>query len=372
MKAASSRQLLRRWQSTGSASPVLVENMGTVRMVTLNNPRALNALNSEMIHLMKPAISEGPSAIVLQGAGEKAFCAGGDVVSVVKASKQDRTDPTNVSRTFFRDEYQLDYRIATIKTPVIAYMNGITMGGGVGISINAPIRLATSSTMFAMPEAAIGFFPDVGGSYFLPRLPGNFGRYLALTGARVKGKDTVRMGLATHYVHSQKIEAQGGLGKSLNQNKEIKLFLASVEDTTTGGEEGEVFSHREALDNVFSAATVEDILIGAEREAAKGGARAVVFQAAVKGIKAASPLSLKVILEQLRRGATMNLREVFKMEYRMSQHFMEKSDFYEGVRALLIDKDKQYHWNPPSLAQVSDGMVHSYFAPLQGIPELEL
>eukprot|EP00808_Paulinella_micropora_P005150 g54911.t1 len=354
--------------SSSAEKPVLVENVGKIRVLTLNNPRALNALNCEMINLMRAAITEDPSVIVMQGAGGKAFCAGGDVVAVAKASKQDRTQPNNVSRTFFRDEYKLDYQIATLKTPILAFMDGITMGGGVGISINSPIRVATANTLFAMPEAAIGLFCDVGGSYFLPRLPGNLGLYIALTGARVKGKDAVRMGLATHYVDAASITKHGGWSQVL-QTQNLTEALQAVAASAPDSEPAEVFREQDKINKVFAANTVEDILQEAEKEASQGSK---VFAAVVQAIRAGSPLSLKVILEQYRRGAKMTLRDVFRMEYRMSQHFMDKSDFYEGVRGLLIDKDKKFNWSPATLSEVSDELVNSYFAPLKGIPELEL
>ena len=183
--------------------PVIVNNINNVLEFTLNRPKALNALNLEMIEIIQNNIknlNKNDKAIILKGSGNKAFCAGGDVVAVTLAGRDgDRSDENNLSRTFFRDEYICDHTIASLNIPTIALMDGIVMGGGVGLSINCDYRIATSTSLFAMPEATIGFFCDVGGSYFLPRLPGKIGLYLALTGARLNGSELLEAGVASHY-----------------------------------------------------------------------------------------------------------------------------------------------------------------------------
>ncbi|KXJ18578.1 3-hydroxyisobutyryl-CoA hydrolase, mitochondrial [Exaiptasia diaphana] len=298
-------------------------NKKNVGLITLNRPKALNALNLSMIRKIYPVLKawdQDPEVglVIIKGTGEKAFCAGGDVRAIAEAGLRGE----DLTKDFFREEYTLNYTIGTLQTPYVALINGITMGGGVGLSVHGHFRVATEKTLFAMPETAIGLFPDVGGGHALPRLEGCLGTFLALTGHRLKGIDVKHAGVATHFV-------------TLDKLSELEESLHGLSD--------------------FKLRTVKGLLDDFDS----------------KTINKMSPSSCKVTLRQLQNGGTMNLAECLQMEYRLSQRFMENEDFYEGIRAVLIDKDNSPTWSPNSLDKVSDEKVDSYFLPL-GPRELEL
>ncbi|XP_054686638.1 3-hydroxyisobutyryl-CoA hydrolase, mitochondrial isoform X4 [Grus americana] len=309
-------QHLKMSKHTDSTAEVLLEKRGGAGIITLNRPKALNALNLSMIQQIYPQIKtweQDPETflIIIKGTGGKAFCAGGDIRAITDAGKVgDR-----LAQDFFRGEYMLNNAIGMCKKPYVALIDGITMGGGVGLSVHGHFRVATEKTLFAMPETAIGLFPDVGGGYFLPRLSGKIGYYLALTGFRLKGRDVLKAGIATHFVDSEKLPA---LEKDL-----IALKSPSTEN-------------------------IADLLNSYH----------------VKTINKMSPTSLKITLRQLREGASMSLQDVLTMEYRLSQACMRGHDFYEGVRAVLIDKDQSPKWKPAALEEVSDEFVDDCFKPL--------
>lgn len=315
----------------------------------------------------------------MQGAGEKSFCAGGDIKTLFdgKATAQGAPAGSHTPHVnFFREEYALDYKLAMddkIK-PHVALYDGIVMGGGVGLSINASVRVASEKATFAMPETGIGFFPDVGGSHFLPRLPGGFGTYLALTGQRLKGADLVHTKVATHFVPSANMPA---LREALTQVKvgaspahTLAQVRAVVESHTAPLPEATFKADDLAmLERAMSGADVEAIVAELSAAAAKGSK---VASNAVSALSKMSPTSLKVTLEQMRRGAQLGLAECFEMEVRMALRFMQSHDFYEGVRSVLVDKDGAPKWLPAKLADVPADTVNKYFEPLPANVELKL
>ncbi|ETN78364.1 enoyl-CoA hydratase/isomerase family protein [Necator americanus] len=332
---------------SSSASEVLIENHGSKRVLTLNRPKALNALNIPMIREMYPRMREWEDTkdvnmIILKGSGEKAFCAGGDVLEAL----------------LFREEYHLNHLIGSLSKPFVAFIDGIVMGGGCGLSVNGKFRVGTERTMLAMPETALGLFPDVGGSYFLSRLKNNLGLYLALTGYRLQGADAFHAGLATHFVPSSKL---GDLQKKL-------LSLDAVTDKTVDTAIREFqpsniphFSleqHIPVINRTFHAKSVEEVLENLRKENSEWSKKQLETLAKM------SPTSLKVTFKQLENGAKMSFDEVFTMEYRLTQRCLEDHDFYEGCRAILIDKDRNPKWKPTTLKEVTDEKVAWYFAPL--------
>lgn len=339
------------------------ERQGAVGLVTLDRPKALNSLTLGMIRRFQPQLEEwaedpGVGAVVVRGAGEKAFCAGGDVRAVWQAGQ----DGGDLPKQFFREEYVLNRTIFRFPKPYIALVDGITMGGGVGLSVHGMLRVAGDRTLVAMPETAIGLFPDVGGSYFLPRLPGKAGLFLALTGHRIKAADCRYLGIATHYVPSDRQEAllealcaaefpgDGGSGAE-----------AAVNRFAVHAGKSEMQGRQATVDRLFSGESVEAILAALDAEAGKGDDWAAE-QADL--LRKRSPTSMKVAFEQLRRGANLTFEDCMTMEYRLSQAAMAGHDFYEGIRAVLVDKDHAPQWRPAALADVDTALVESHFKSL--------
>ncbi|NXF19580.1 HIBCH protein, partial [Rhodinocichla rosea] len=363
-------QHLKMSKQTDSAAEVLLEKKGGAGIITLNRPKALNALNLSMIQKIYPQIKmweQDPETflIIIKGTGGKAFCAGGDIRAITEAGKVG----DKLIQDFFIGEYRLNNAIGTCKKPYVALIDGITMGGGVGVSVHGHFRVATEKTVFAMPETAIGLFPDVGGGYFLPRLSGKIGYYLALTGCRLKGRDVLKAGIATHFVESEKLPA---LEKDLialkSPSKEkIADLLNSYHMKCTIDQEKEfaLDEHMEKINSLFSANSMEEIV----KKLKQDGSPFAMKQ--LETINKMSPTSLKLTLRQLREGASMSLQEVLRMEYRLSQACMKGHDFYEGVRAVLIDKDQSPKWKPAALEEVSDEFVDNCFKPL-GNDDLKL
>jgi len=336
---------------------ILFEVRGGLGVVTLNRPKALNALTLEMCtafdrQLAAWAGDPAVRAVVVEGRGERAFCAGGDVRAVWRAGK----DGEPLTADFFRVEYRLNRRIKTFAKPYIALIDGVTMGGGVGISVHGPFRVASERTLFAMPETSIGLFPDVGGSYFLPRLADSLGMYLALTGARLKAADALYAGVATHYVASARLGALlDALQAALAAAGPVEEVLASFADDPGPAP---LAAHGETIARCFKGDSFEAILNSLAAESGEWAAQTLATLAAC------SPTSLKVTFEQIRRGAKLDFDAAMIMEYRLSQAFMGGHDFYEGIRATLIDKDNAPRWRPASLDEVTPAMVAAHFAPL--------
>uniref|UniRef100_A0AAQ5Z2J2 3-hydroxyisobutyryl-CoA hydrolase n=1 Tax=Amphiprion ocellaris TaxID=80972 RepID=A0AAQ5Z2J2_AMPOC len=308
---------------------VLLEKVGRAGVITMNRPKVLNALNFTMIRQIYPQLKKWEKdnetdIVIIKGAGGKAFCAGGDIRAVTEAGKAG----DSLAQDFFREEYILNNTIAYRK-PYIALIDGITMGGGVGLSVHGRFRVATEKTLFAMPETAIGLFPDVGGGYFLPRLQGKLGLFLALTGFRLKGRDVQRAGLATHFVESKKIP---DLEKEL-----VDMKSPSAEDVSR------------VLDSYQKQVRSYSVVISSVPPTI---------------LSKMSPMSMKITYKQLQAGAALSLPDVLVMEYRLSQACMRGCDFYEGVRAVLVDKDHNPKWNPSTLEEVSDHSVDQCFSSL--------
>ncbi|XP_030641756.1 3-hydroxyisobutyryl-CoA hydrolase, mitochondrial isoform X4 [Chanos chanos] len=350
--------------SSHVGSEVLLETVGNAGVITLNRPKALNALNISMIRCMFPQLKKWEKdsetdIVIIKGAGGKAFCAGGDIRAVTEAGKSG----DSLAKDFFREEYILNNAIGTFQKPYVALIDGITMGGGVGLSVHGHFRVATEKTLFAMPETAIGLFPDVGGGYFLPRLQGKLGLFLALTGFRLKGRDVQRAGVATHFVESQKL---GALQKELvdlrspSMSDVTKLLDSYQEQSTLDIEKPFVLQqHIEAINRLFQADSVEQIVENLKNDGSP------FAQKQAETLAKMSPTSLKLTFRQLQAGATMSLQEVLVMEYRLSQACMRGHDFYEGVRAVLVDKDQSPKWKPSTLAGVSEQSVEESFASLE-------
>lgn len=338
-----------------------IDRSGTLGVATLTRPKALNALTHGMIGELADALSEWESdsavvAVVIKGEGERAFCAGGDVRAVYKSVVQEDGSrvPSDMSREFFFDEYRLNRQIFAFSKSYIALLDGVTMGGGVGLSVHGSHRIATERLIFAMPETTIGLFPDVGGGWFLPRLGMGLGNYLALTGARLDAAGALSAGVATHFVPSEKLEALEAALANCADRAQVDAVIDKFSEAAPG--EDELAPHRDMIDRCFDKGSVEDIFAALEAE---GGEFA---EHCLTDLKKKSPTALKISLEQLQRGAKMaSIEEVLVMEYRMAQACMHGHDFFEGVRALLVDKDHAPKWSPVELADVNDALVARHF-----------
>ena len=355
---------------------ILFDQQGPLGIITLNRPNALNALNLPMIRAMMPQMTawagdDSIKAVVIRGAGDKAFCAGGDVKSVYYdglAAKNGESDGA-LTRDFFREEYQLNQAIYKFPKPYIALIDGITMGGGVGLSVHGSHRIATEKTMLAMPETAIGLFPDVGATYALARCPGEMGVYLALTGDRLGAADALYGRLATHHVPSDKI---AGLVADLKDARwddapkghERSFADAIIERHATTPHPGKLAGLQDAIDQAFGAASVEEIIMALTTMTGGDGLQAEWARETLITMGKRSPTSMKIAFEQLQRGTAMDLESCLVMEYRMTQACMAGHDFYEGIRAVLIDKDHNPSWVPEMLSEVGPAMVEQHFAPL--------
>lgn len=348
---------------------ILLGRTGGLATLTINRPQALNALTLENYRRFAPALrgwAADPSvhAVIVLGVGDRAFCAGGDVRAVYEAGRGISGDP-DLTAVFFREEYELIRCIHRFPKPYIAVIDGITMGGGAGISVNGAYRIATERTHFAMPETAIGLFPDVGATRFLNRCPGHVGRYLGLTGARLRAADALWCGFATHVVpHERVAELVEALGKIVWNTAGER---GQVDSTLTGFAidpgTAPLAALRTAIDRCFAGGTVEAILDALAVEAT-AGAHAGWAAETRAGLLTKSPASLKITLRQLTVGRHYDLETALALEYRLTQHVMAAHDFYEGVRAMLIDKDQTPCWRPATLREVDAAMVDAYFAPI--------
>ncbi|HEX7727377.1 MAG TPA: enoyl-CoA hydratase/isomerase family protein, partial [Rhizomicrobium sp.] len=314
---------------------VLFERRGALGLITLNRPKALNALTQGMCVAMKAQLDEWAKddafkSVAIRGNGDRAFCAGGDIRALYESGKA----KTPYALQFYRDEYILNATIKRYPKPYIALIHGIDMGGGVGVSVNGSHRIAGESMVFAMPETGIGLFPDVGGSYFLPRCPGQLGMFLGLTGARLKTTDSLYAGIATDFVpmaHWEMLLA--ALADGTAPDTAIAGLKDSVSDTFLA-------EHRDAIDRTFGQGSVEDILAALDAEHTDWA------QDTANTIRAKSPTSLKIAFRQIREGKSLSFDECMKMEYRMVNRIVAGHDFYEGVRAVIIDKDNAPKWQP--------------------------
>jgi enoyl-CoA hydratase len=332
---------------------ILFERVGRLGKVTLNRPQALNALTHEMcvqLHqqLRAWAKDAGVEAVLIRGAGDRAFCAGGDVRKLYDEGKAGGHYPYD----FYRDEYRLNAYIESYPKPYIALIDGIVMGGGVGVSVHGTHRVVTEKTTFAMPETGIGLFPDVGGSFFLSRCPGQTGRWLALTGARIKAADALHVGVGDAFTPSAQLdELEAALAAAGSIDATIARFKADPGPAP-------VAANRAAIDRCFAGDSVEAIIAACQ---ADGSTFALECAAAML---TKSPTSLKITLRQVTLGKALDFKDCMRMEYRMACGCIAGYDFYEGVRAVVIDKDQKPKWTPPTLEGVSHTQVDGYFADL--------
>lgn len=362
---------------TGDPNPeVLVEGNGCSRTVVLNRPSFLNALNTSMCNRLQNLYKSWEDNrdigfVVMKGNG-RGFCAGGDIVALHDMIKRGNIEEC---KEFFWTAYNFMYFVGTYLKPHVAILDGITMGGGAGVSIPGTFRVATDKTVFATPETLIGFHPDAGASFHLSHLPGHLGEYLGLTGDRLNGVEMIACGLATHYSFSAKLPQVEGCLKNLitDDPSVIESSLQKYCDLDYP-DNSSVIRRIDAIDKCFSHDTVEEIIEALESEASKTDDG--WCDSTLKKLKCASPLSLKVSLRSIREGRFQTLDQCLIREYRMSLQGTSgkiSSDFYEGVRARVVDKDFAPKWDPPSLEHVSKDMVDQYFAPLNALePELDL
>ncbi|KAI8625181.1 enoyl-CoA hydratase/isomerase [Xylariaceae sp. FL1651] len=366
---------------------VAFNNLYGLRTIELNRPSKLNSLNASMIRKIVPRLveweqSDMANVIVMKGAGSKAFCAGGDVAAL---AKQNMEGPKGqkASADYFALEYKLDHYIATYKKPYIAFMDGITMGGGVGLSIHAPFRIATERTVFAMPETTIGFFPDVGASFFLPRMPGAVGTYLALTSDQLTGVNVFYSGVATHYLHSTSLPSLESRLAELrfkdydDIEKRLRIIEMTIEEYVTGLPPTEPLllggELRRAIDRCFSKDSVADVVAALKEE--QGPTKAWA-EKTLHTLHQRSPTSVHVALRQMRAGRDWSISETFQREHQIATKFMQHPDFIEGVSARLLSKEKPKptpKWQPPSLEAVRpEEKIEEPFFQVAQKPKLKL
>ncbi len=338
----------------GGGEEIRFERAGRAGLVTLTRPQALNAVTHRMVDALARALDAweadpGVSVVLIRGEG-RAFSAGGDITHIYEAGRAGKPP-----FAFFADEYRLNARIARFPKPYVALIDGIVMGGGVGVSFHGSHRVMTENAQFAMPEVGIGFFPDVGGSHLLPAL-GGFGMYLGLTGERIRYGDAVGCGLATHAVGAAD---QAALVEELVRGGDADAALRRLcrnVPRETGA------SVLEAIEAYSSADTLEEVVAGLER-AAPADEFAVGILAT---LGSRSPTSLHVAFRQIRAGKGLSMDECMKMEFRILNRMLAGHDFYEGIRAAVIDKDRKPAWRPATIDAVARADIDAYFAPLGG------
>ncbi len=328
---------------------------GPVGRIRLNRPKALHALNLAMCEGVLDALEAwradpAVEVVAIDHAEGRGFCAGGDIRMLAASGAGDGSE----ARAFFHAEYRMNHRLFAYAKPTVAFMDGITMGGGVGLALPCRFRVATENTKFAMPETGIGLFPDVGGGWYLSRLPGRIGQYVALTGHRLDGADCLALGLATHYLPSEAVAAaKAGLA-------ETPQDIAGVLDAlSTAPPEARILADQAQIDRLFASDVLEDIFAAL---AADGGEWAT---ATLATLRTKSPQSMKISLRLLADGAAMpTFEDEMRQEYAVGAHVVQRHDFLEGVRAVIVDKDNAPRWEPATPEAVSDHVIEQIFAPL--------
>lgn len=337
--------------SDGASAEVLFERRGRLGVVTLNRPQAVNALTAGMASAMLEQLTlwadeDAVAAVLVHGAGERGLCAGGDIVAIYR----DMLDGGDATAEFWAEEYRLNALISGYPKPYVAFMDGLVLGGGVGISAHGSVRIVTERTRMGMPETTIGFVPDVGGTLLLSRSPGESGTHAALTGAHLSGADALFLGLADHFVPSARLAELAEALQSEAAEDAVARFAEEAPPSVLAAQQ-------EWIDACYSSDDAGEIV---RRLRAVGGEAAD----AADTIEAKSPTAVKVALESLRRVRGLGLEEALEQEYRVGLRFLAGPDFREGIRAQVVDKDRNPHWRPATLAEVSRGDVESYFAPL--------
>jgi enoyl-CoA hydratase len=328
---------------------------GSVGRIRLNRPKAIHALTPVMVDAINAALldwrkADAVVAVIIDHAEGRGFCAGGDIRLLADSAKTDCVE----AEAFYFHEYRMNHLLFVYEKPIVAFIDGITMGGGVGVSLPARYRVATERTMFAMPETGIGLFPDVGGGWFLPRLPGRVGVYLAATGGRIDGADSKAIGIATHYVNSETLEDLKAT--IIADPASLKALLDAVDEVPSPAK---IESQQADIDRLFASDRFEEILSAL----AADGSEWAQKQISVLATK--SPQTIKVALRQLAEGAAFtDFADNMRNEYRIACHVIRRPDFVEGVRAVIVDKDNAPKWEPATPEGVSDALVDSLFAPL--------
>lgn len=333
---------------------VIVEQRGAAGLLTLNRPKALNALTHAIVMDVRTALATwqndpAVSCIVIRGAGEKAFCAGGDIRAIHDMGRAGRQAE---ALAFFRDEYIMNRMIKRYPKPYVGLLDGIVMGGGFGISVHGSHRVAGERFSFAMPEVGIGFFPDVGGTYALPRLPFHAGTYLALTGQRIGRADALMLGLVTHAAAAASFPA---IADAIAAGQPVDAVLAAH---AQNAEPAPLLAHKEIIGRIFALDSVAGIMAALE---ADGSAFA---QATLATMRTKSPTSMAIALEQMKRGGALSFEEAMTAEMRIVTRIVDGHEFYEGVRAVIVDKDQKPEWHPAAIADVDPAAVDRYFAPM--------
>jgi len=339
-----------------SDAEILFERRGAAGLVTLNRPKALNAVTHGMVLALRAQLeawADDPAVtrVVITANGERAFSAGGDIRHLYDLGKAGKKQEM---LQFWRDEYPLNATIKNYRKPYVALIDGIVMGGGVGISLHGSHRVAGDRFSFAMPEVGIGFFPDVGATWFLARLPGELGAYCGLTGDRFGAADAVAAGIATHRIPSARFPE---LLDALTGTVSVDAVLAAFAEPAG---EGKIAANRTTIDRLFAGDSVEGIFDALDRDGSEWA------QKTAATIRGKSPLSLKLALAQVRRGKAWDFETCMRAEFRIVSRVIEGYDFYEGVRAVIVDKDNRPRWRPATLAEVSGADVERHFAPRPG------
>jgi enoyl-CoA hydratase len=336
---------------------VLITTEGAVGRLRLNRPKAIHALTTRMCEVMSEALLKWRSdpaieAVIIDHAEGRGFCAGGDVVMLWRSGSADGED----ARRFFFAEYRLNHLLFTYPKPTVAIMDGVTMGGGVGISLPCQVRLATENTRYAMPETSIGLFPDVGGGWFLPRLPGRVGEFMALTGARLDGAECHYLGLATHYVSQASLPEL--IDRVVKSPARLNGGIGALAGTPP---EAKIAENLPAITRCFASYRVEDVIEALKADGSDWAATELAT------LQTKSPLSCKVSLRLMEEGANRaSFEEEMRAEYALASRVVRTHDFREGVRALLIDKDNSPRWDPATPEEVDEEMLDVLFAPLHG------
>lgn len=335
---------------------LIVRKAGRAGHVTLNRPKALNALTHAMCLDLETAMGDwaaddGVGLLLIDAAGEKAFCAGGDIVSIYNEGKSGQVEN---ALKFWRDEYRLNHAISIYAKPYVAIMDGIVMGGGVGISAHGSHRVVTERTMFAMPECAIGLLPDVGGTYLLGQMPGRCGEYAGLTGARLSGADCIYAGLADYFVLSDKLEA---LKAALIETGDV----AVLNDFATSPEASSLAKNRTEIEAVFAADAVAEIVQNLKET------QSDFATLSLKIILRGAPLCLRITLAAIRETRRDgSLEKALRNEYRIVSTCLQDGELIEGIRAMVIDKDRTPKWKYPTLESVPQDMIDRLYKPAQG------
>ena len=337
-----------------STEEVFFEKKGSLGLITLNRPEALNALTLNMVRLIHPKLKiweedNEIKTVAVTAVGDKAFCAGGDIRALYDWGKSNDKKATG----FYYEEYQLNQLIKSYTKPYISFVNGIVMGGGVGISVHGSYRVAGENYSFAMPETGIGLFPDVGGSFFLSRLKNNVGMYLALTGSRIKSSDAIELGIAEYFIQSENFDE---IFKQLSEGITPDEVLSSFNSDKINSDLKNDF---EKINELFSGNSLEDIFGRMENDNSE------FSQKNLSLLRSKSPTSLKITFRQIRNGSDLNFEDCMKMEFRMVSKVMDDHDFYEGVRALIIDKDNTPVWKPETVEKISNKEIDEFFKYLE-------